>query len=235
MKGPAASRQGSWKDSPPPLRAWKGREERARDLLTAEQDRAAGGRHRRMIDLGDGRFACASIELKLLPKTRRIRAYLRWSDKGRSPAKYVGEVDHETRAKNLAQAWRMAAESGLLTESPLPKDSWASSHAVRSTMLGNRGRDTKPEMLLRSHLHRAGLRYRVSVRPIPQLRRTADVVFPKARVAVFLDGCFWHGCPEHHRPAKKNSEFCTAKIDGNRARDMYYIRSSGGRGSPRLR
>jgi DNA mismatch endonuclease (patch repair protein) len=51
------------------------------------------------------------------------------------------------------------------------------------------------------------------------LRRTADLVFTRARVAVFLDGCFWHGCPEHHRPAKRNTEFWSTKIKGNITRD----------------
>ncbi|UPT43570.1 very short patch repair endonuclease [Streptomyces anulatus] len=86
-------------------------------------------------------------------------------------------------------------------------------------MAANKGRDTKPELLLRSALHRKGLRYRVSVRPVADLRRTADVVFTKARVAVFVDGCYWHGCPEHHRPATKRAKFWQEKIEGNRARD----------------
>ncbi|GHE11397.1 hypothetical protein GCM10010339_71080 [Streptomyces alanosinicus] len=219
MTGMAPTEPSRWKDKPPPARAWKGREGRSREALAAEQDRAASGRHRRMVDLGDGRFARASIELKVLPKTRRIRAYLRWSDKGRSPAEYVGEVAHETRGANLAQAWEMARDAGLLAEEPPPERSWATSPAVRSVMRGNRSRDTKPEIRLRSLLHRAGLRYRVGIRPLPQLRRTADVVFPKARVAVFVDGCFWHGCPEHHRPATKNIDFWREKIEGNRKRD----------------
>lgn len=86
-------------------------------------------------------------------------------------------------------------------------------------MRGNRGRDTKPELALRSAIHALGLRYRVGLRPVPRVRRTADIVFTKAKVAVFLDGCFWHGCPEHHRPAKQNSGFWIAKIEGNKARD----------------
>lgn len=210
---------GRWKAKPPPARAWKSRVGLSRSARSAEQDRAAGGRHRRMVDLEDGRFACASIELKLLPKTRRIRAYLRWSDKGRSPATYIGEVDHDTRAANLTQAWQIAADRGLTTEETPPSHSWASSPAVRSVMRGNRGRDTKPEIQLRSLLHRAGFRYRVSTRPVPQFRRTADIVFTKARVAVFLDGCFWHGCPTHHRPATKNSEFWARKVHDNQKRD----------------
>jgi len=224
------ARSGRWKAEAPPARAWKGRKGRTRDARTAEQDHAAGGRHRRTVDLGDGRFACASIELKVLPKTRRIRAYLRWSDKGRSPAKYVGEVDQETRAANLAQAWQMARASGLLVEEPSLEESqdgtvrsessWASTSAVRAVMRANKSRDTRPEMALRSAIHAIGMRYRVGVRPLAGVRRTADLVFTKAKVAVFLDGCYWHGCPEHHRPAKRNSEFWTDKIEKNRARDV---------------
>ena len=51
------------------------------------------------------------------------------------------------------------------------------------------------------------------------MRRTADLVFTKAKVAVFLDGCFWHGCPEHHTVAATNAEFWADKVEGNRARD----------------
>jgi DNA mismatch endonuclease, patch repair protein len=86
-------------------------------------------------------------------------------------------------------------------------------------MRANRGRDTKPELALRSAVHGLGLRYRVSARPLAGLRRTADLVFPTAKVAVFLDGCFWHGCPEHHTVATANAKFWADKVEGNRARD----------------
>jgi DNA mismatch endonuclease (patch repair protein) len=86
-------------------------------------------------------------------------------------------------------------------------------------MKGNKGRDTGPELLLRSILYKNGLRYRVNARPLNDLRRTADVVFPTARIAVFVDGCYWHGCPEHYRPARENQQFWREKIDGNKARD----------------
>ncbi|MEE4594095.1 hypothetical protein V2J94_19730 [Streptomyces sp. DSM 41524] len=66
-------------------------------------------------------------------------------------------------------------------------------------MAANKGRDAKPERLPRSALHRKGLRYRVSARPIADLRRTTDVVFTKVRAAVFLYGYFVHICPRHHR------------------------------------
>lgn len=81
-------------------------------------------------------------------------------------------------------------------------DSWASSPGVRASMQSNKGRDTQPELALRSATHALGMRYRVSVRPLRELRRTADLVFAKAKVAVFLDGCFWHGCPDHLSMAK---------------------------------
>jgi DNA mismatch endonuclease (patch repair protein) len=86
-------------------------------------------------------------------------------------------------------------------------------------MRGNKGRDTRPELAVRSAAHALGLRYRVGISPLPSLRRTADLVFPRPKVAVFVDGCFWHGCSEHHRPATVNREFWTSKIKGNVARD----------------
>ncbi|MEW2137624.1 very short patch repair endonuclease [Streptomyces sp. NPDC005409] len=97
--------------------------------------------------------------------------------------------------------------------------SWASSPATRASMRSNTSRDTKPELRLRSLLHRDGLRYRVSAKPLPHLRRTADVVFSKARVAVFVDGCYWHGCPEHGSIPVTNREFWSQKIENNIRRD----------------
>lgn len=86
-------------------------------------------------------------------------------------------------------------------------------------MRANRGRDTGPELALRRAVHARGLRYRVNARPLPGLRRTADLVFRRARVAVFVDGCFWHGCPEHHTVAVTNGGFWADKVAKNRARD----------------
>lgn len=81
-------------------------------------------------------------------------------------------------------------------------------------------RDTSAEMRLRRHLHAIGLRYRVHQVVCQRPRRTADVVFTRARLAVFVDGCFWHGCPEHGTlPREVNREFWEAKINKNRERD----------------
>jgi len=68
-------------------------------------------------------------------------------------------------------------------------------------------------------VHALGLRYRVNTRPLRGLRRTADLVFRKTMVAVFVDGCFWHGCPQHHTAARTNASFWADKVDVNRRRD----------------
>ncbi|MFG2963068.1 very short patch repair endonuclease [Streptomyces sp. NPDC048288] len=100
-----------------------------------------------------------------------------------------------------------------------PEGSWASSAANRRSMLGNRNRDTAPELLLRSLVHAAGLRYRVAAKPLPKMRRTADMVFRSVKVAVFIDGCFWHGCPEHFVMPKTNRPYWEDKISRNIQRD----------------
>jgi DNA mismatch endonuclease, patch repair protein len=216
----------SWKEAVPPDSAWRCNRDGRPVIRSLEQDEAAGGRPARTVLLADGRTARASVFLRLYRRTRRIRAYLRWSDRGSTKERYIGEVDHDDRTLNLRAAWTMAR--GLIDSTGRAEiqqregtalQSWASSPATRAVMRANRGRDTKPEMLLRSRLHAKGLRYRVSYRPIAGLRRTADVAFPGVRVAVFVDGCFWHGCPLHHRPSFKNSDFWRMKIEGNRTRD----------------
>ncbi len=83
----------------------------------------------------------------------------------------------------------------------------------------NRGRDTSPELRLRSALHRRGLRFRVNRRVAPDLRATADISFGPARVAVFVDGCFWHQCPVHATMPKANQAWWSTKLAENVARD----------------
>lgn len=80
-------------------------------------------------------------------------------------------------------------------------------------------RDTKPEVALRRELHAAGLRFRIDRRVLDGVRRRPDLVFGPARVAVFVDGCFWHGCPTHATWPNANAEFWREKIETNRARD----------------
>lgn len=94
-----------------------------------------------------------------------------------------------------------------------------SSKAAYVRMKATKPRDTAPEKALRSELHKKGLRYRVDIRPIKELNRRADIVFISAKVAIFVDGCFWHGCPIHGTQAKANAEFWRNKIRRNQARD----------------
>ncbi|MDT0330134.1 very short patch repair endonuclease [Nocardiopsis lambiniae] len=101
----------------------------------------------------------------------------------------------------------------------VPRPTGALNEGVRKSMRSNKGRDTGPELAVRRLVHAAGLRYRVSARPVPTLRRTADLVFTRRRVAVFIDGCFWHGCPEHHTRARTNAAYWSEKVETNRSRD----------------
>lgn len=78
-----------------------------------------------------------------------------------------------------------------------------------------RGGGTKPEILLRKALWAAGLRYRIK----NKLPGKPDIAFPSVKVAIFVDGCFWHGCPEHMTWPKNNAEFWKEKIEGNMVRD----------------
>ena len=88
-------------------------------------------------------------------------------------------------------------------------------------MIGNRRRDSLPEIALRRTLHRAGRRYRVDfpIRIPGRKPIRPDIVFTAARVAVFVDGCFWHGCPEHGTRPRSNTAYWTAKLEINRRRD----------------
>jgi DNA mismatch endonuclease, patch repair protein len=102
-----------------------------------------------------------------------------------------------------------------VVESPVP-----SSSGVSGRMSRQRRRDTKPEVMIRKLLHAWGLRYRVTW-PIPGMpRRSIDIAFTKARVAVFVDGCFWHVCPEHRTSPAANSAWWSDKLAKNHARDI---------------
>lgn len=97
--------------------------------------------------------------------------------------------------------------------------SWATSDGSRSTMRANRRRDTAPELAVRRLLHGRGLRYRVDFQPVDTVRSRADIVFTRAKQAVFIDGCFWHSCPMHATSPKLSSEYWSSKLQGNVERD----------------
>ena len=85
-------------------------------------------------------------------------------------------------------------------------------------MQSNRGRDTAPEIRVRRLLHAGGLRYRVDFSPLGE-RRRADIVFTRRRIAVFIDGCYWHGCPEHATLPRRNAEYWLPKLARTAERD----------------
>jgi DNA mismatch endonuclease (patch repair protein) len=95
----------------------------------------------------------------------------------------------------------------------------ASSAVVRRAMQANTGRETRPEQTVRRFLHGCGLRFRKDLRPLRALRCAADLVFVRAKLCIFIDGCFWHGCPKHFRVPGSNSAWWAEKIEANRARD----------------
>ena len=94
-----------------------------------------------------------------------------------------------------------------------------SSLAASRRMQRVRQKNTSAELALRRELHALGLRYRIHRPVLVKPRRVADVTFVGPRIAVFIDGCFWHGCPEHATWPKQNADFWRAKIEANQARD----------------
>ena len=98
--------------------------------------------------------------------------------------------------------------------------SWASSEAARHSMQANRSRDTEPELQVRHELFRHGLRYRVAYRALPHSLRTVDIAFPGQRIAVLIDGCFWHSCPDHLRTPSTHADFWATKLEATKRRDQ---------------
>lgn len=92
--------------------------------------------------------------------------------------------------------------------------------AVSHRMRRNRKRDTRPELALRSELHSRGARFRVNLLlRLDGLSVRPDVVFTRQKVAVFVDGCFWHGCAVHGNMPSRNKDYWRPKLDRNARRD----------------
>lgn len=107
---------------------------------------------------------------------------------------------------------------GLIAEVGYPEPA---SPAVTAVMKANRRVGTKPEASLRSALHRRGRRFRKDLRvTVDGQSCRPDIVFSRQRVAVFVDGCFWHRCPDHGRRPRHNQDYWSRKLDGNVARDQ---------------
>jgi DNA mismatch endonuclease, patch repair protein len=110
------------------------------------------------------------------------------------------------------------------SESPIsvphipPAPGPSSEHAC-NRMKANRGRDTAPELAIRRELHRRGFRYRVDSAPLRGLQCRGDLVFSREQLVVFVDGCFWHGCPRHRSWPKANGDWWKVKISATVERD----------------
>lgn len=104
-----------------------------------------------------------------------------------------------------------------MTEAPQLQ---APSSRASSRMSKVRQTGTGVELALRKELHKSGLRYRINFCVMNKPRRLADIAFPRLKIAIFVDGCFWHGCPEHATWPKQNAEFWREKIKANRLRDI---------------
>jgi DNA mismatch endonuclease (patch repair protein) len=102
----------------------------------------------------------------------------------------------------------------------------ASSRAASATMRANRPSSTMPEVRLRAALHHKGWRFRKNfVMRFGNVRTSPDIVFTRHRVAVFVDGCFWHSCPTHATTPKANSDYWVPKLRRNVARDRETTRA----------
>ncbi|AZG47183.1 very short patch repair endonuclease [Gordonia insulae] len=95
----------------------------------------------------------------------------------------------------------------------------ASCQSVSSRMSKQKRRDTEAELRVRRNLHARGIRFRVDVKPEPALRARGDIVWRGIRLIVFIDGCFWHGCPQHATRPRANAEWWAEKLDNNIRRD----------------
>lgn len=103
---------------------------------------------------------------------------------------------------------------------PMPSHTTPTSATISRVMRANRGANTRPEVALRSAMHRRGLRFRIGIVLVAgRVRVRPDVVFTRARVVVFVDGCFWHQCPNHGRSPRTNQDYWLPKLRANVDRD----------------
>lgn len=129
------------------------------------------------------------------------------------------------REPKVTEVRREAGRKAQRGARPEPLDG-----SVRHRMRVTKRRDTPAEIELRRCLHRQGFRYTIDARALPSSRRRADLVFRRSRVAVFVDGCFWHSCPFHGSTPKHNASWWKAKLAGNVRRDRdtdHELRSAG--------
>ena len=178
--------------------------------------------------MGQGRYVHPARRRTITPhEAARLQTFPDWFN-------FQGEVSRSALTEEIGNAvpplLMNAVGMQLLTSTIDQQRPKASSEEVSRRMKATRRRDTLPEVALRSILHRAGFRFYVDKVIAKELRVRADLVFPKKRVAVFVDGCFWHSCPNHGTLPKSNRSWWIEKLAGNVSRDANaneYLRKLG--------
>lgn len=127
----------------------------------------------------------------------------------------------EDAGRVIPEQFRRDLEDHLRQSRPvLAAPSWAATPESRRRMQGQRQHDTKPELAIRSLLHKRGRRFRLQVRPSPEMRQRIDIGFMAEKVAVDVRGCFWHRCPEHGTAPTANAHRWAEKLARNVQRDL---------------
>jgi DNA (cytosine-5)-methyltransferase 1 len=189
--------------------------------------------------MGQGRYVHPQRRRTITPhEAARLQTFPDWYDFGKETkrvalAKAIGNAVPPLLMVRLGSSIipeLCAATSTNRSESLPTRTPAASSPEALRRMQSTRRRDTAAEVSIRHLLHGHGFRYRIDREILPGSRRRADIVFVSPKVAVFVDGCFWHACPIHGTSPKANADWWAKKLEANRRRDAETTRRLRGAG-----